>query len=85
MFARAVIAFLLMPGLVAIAVPLTIGLRRWSHSGEFDFIGLLPLGLGLITLLWCVYEFYVSGKGTLAARDLYRFHVRGIPFANRVW
>jgi len=66
MFARAVIAFLLMPGLVAIAVPLLAGLRQLGSGGGFSATGLLPLGMGLVLLLWCVYEFYVSGKGTLA-------------------
>ena len=29
-------------------------------------LGLLPLVVGTVALLWCVRDFYVSGKGTLA-------------------
>ena len=45
-------------------------------------IGAVPLAIGLVMLLWCVRDFYVSGKGTLAPWDppkslvivgLYRF------------
>lgn len=66
MFARAVIAFLVMPGIVALALPLWIGVHRMSHGGGFNTVGLLPLIAGFAMLVWCVYEFYVSGKGTLA-------------------
>jgi protein-S-isoprenylcysteine O-methyltransferase Ste14 len=65
MFARAVIAFLVLPGIVAFAVPLL-----WLHSsGRQQVIhlwGLAILGIGVAGLLWCVRDFYVSGKGTLA-------------------
>ena len=66
MFARALIAFLVMPGIVALAIPLWIGLRNPVSGGMFHLVGLLPLVAGFSLLLWCVYEFYVSGKGTLA-------------------
>lgn len=66
MFARAVIAFLVMPGIVALALPLWIGVHQMSRGGEFNTVGLLPLTAGFAMLVWCVYEFYVSGKGTLA-------------------
>ena len=29
----------------------------------------VPLGLGMLLLLWCVREFYVAGRGTLAPWD----------------
>ena len=44
--------------------------------------GAVPLGIGVVMLLWCVRDFYVSGRGTLAPWDppkrlvivgLYRF------------
>jgi protein-S-isoprenylcysteine O-methyltransferase Ste14 len=62
---RAIIAFLALPGLVAFAVPLLLvhdqfnPLRVWT-------IGLLPLVGGIFLLLYCVREFYVAGRGTLA-------------------
>ena len=63
---RALLAFIAMPGVVALAAPLWIGLRKMSRDGEFQTVGLLPLLAGFVMLMWCVYEFYVSGKGTLA-------------------
>jgi protein-S-isoprenylcysteine O-methyltransferase Ste14 len=33
------------------------------------FIGAIPLIAGAATLLWCVRDFYVAGKGTLAPWD----------------
>ena len=45
-------------------------------------MGILPLVVGLTILIWCVRDFYVAGKGTLAPWDppknfvmigLYRF------------
>jgi protein-S-isoprenylcysteine O-methyltransferase Ste14 len=65
LFWRAVVAFLVLPGMVAFMVPLWL----FSPGGVDAFIdawGLLPLGLGLVLLLWCVREFYAAGRGTLA-------------------
>ena len=65
MFHRAVFAFIAMPGMVAFAIP-TIAL--W-HSDELHLRqpwGLLALTAGTVALLWCVRDFYVQGKGTLA-------------------
>ncbi|HMC98218.1 MAG TPA: methyltransferase [Flavobacteriales bacterium] len=65
MFARALFAFLVMPGLVAFALPI-LWLRNSGHTQLVQPLGLLPLVLGAIALLWCVRDFYVRGKGTLA-------------------
>lgn len=65
MLARALIAFLAMPGMVAFAIPAT---WLW-HTSRLDLVhpvGLAALVPGAIALLWCVRDFYVSGKGTLA-------------------
>jgi protein-S-isoprenylcysteine O-methyltransferase Ste14 len=81
MFARAVLAFLAMPAVVGILVPLWIAQRDRSR-GPDHAAGLVLAGLGLLALLWCVRDFYVIGKGTLApwspprrlvAVGLYRF------------
>ncbi len=65
MFLRALVAFLCLPGIVAFAVPVT-----WLVIGSrFQLLhpfGLAPLCLGIIALLWCVRDFYIQGKGTLA-------------------
>lgn len=65
MFLRAVVAFLVLPGVVAILVPVT-SLWLSGRTQVVQPLGLVPLVAGFIGLLWCVRDFYVSGKGTLA-------------------
>lgn len=65
MFLRALIAFLALPGVVAFALPLA-WLFATGHRHIEQALGVLPLAAGVIALLWCVRDFYVSGKGTLA-------------------
>jgi protein-S-isoprenylcysteine O-methyltransferase Ste14 len=64
-FARAVFAFLALPGVVAFVAPLWI-VRGDPGAHAFAWPGLPVLALGVFALLWCVRDFYVSGKGTLA-------------------
>ncbi|TLZ47353.1 MAG: isoprenylcysteine carboxylmethyltransferase family protein [Bacillati bacterium ANGP1] len=64
---RALLAFLALPGMVAFAVPLSLA---WSESARRG-APLRPAGglvvlAGASLLLWCVREFYVAGRGTLA-------------------
>ena len=66
MFLRAVVAFLALPGVVALLLPLAIVWNRWPASDPWFSIGLVMLIAGFVLLLWCVRDFYVSGKGTLA-------------------
>jgi protein-S-isoprenylcysteine O-methyltransferase Ste14 len=66
MWLRALLAFLALPGVVAIAVPAWITVRALQRGGTFHAIALLPLLAGFVLLLWCVRDFYVAGKGTLA-------------------
>src|SRR3954467_13322879 len=63
---RALFAFLALPGMVAIVVPALFALRRMEAGGAFHALGLLPLGVGFGLLLWCVRDFYIAGRGTLA-------------------
>ncbi len=81
MFARALLAFLILPGMFAGLLPWVLA-RADPWRGEAHSVGFVVLGGGLIVLLWCVRDFYVSGKGTLAPWDpprhlvvvgLYRF------------
>jgi protein-S-isoprenylcysteine O-methyltransferase Ste14 len=65
MFARAIIAFLALPGMVAFVIPV-VWLWNTSHTHLAQPLGLVVLVLGIVALLWCVRDFYVSGKGTLA-------------------
>jgi protein-S-isoprenylcysteine O-methyltransferase Ste14 len=65
MFARALLAFLALPGVVAFAVPVTwLFVSAPMHVAHPVGLALLLAGTG--GLLSCVYAFYVSGKGTLA-------------------
>ena len=81
MLARALLAFLALPGVVAGLVPALIVCSE-AHRGRGWVGGYVVLGLGLLLLLWCVRDFFVSGRGTLAPWDpptrlvtvgLYRF------------
>ena len=64
MFLRALFAFLALPGVVAGVIPVLIALAaRQEHAGSAA--GFLLIGFGLFLLLWCVRDFYVSGKCTL--------------------
>lgn len=63
-FTRAAIAFLALPGLVAFLAPVT-----WAWLTRLPLqwpAGLVLVALGTVGLLWCIRDFYVSGKGTLA-------------------
>ena len=62
---RAVLAFVVLPGTVAFLVPLFLLAPR-APGQPFDALGIIPLTLGAVLLLWCVRDFYVAGKGTLA-------------------
>jgi protein-S-isoprenylcysteine O-methyltransferase Ste14 len=68
MFLRALLAFLVLPGVVAFIVPAVLALIDPWRTGVF-LPGALVVLLGLVLLLWCVRDFYVSGKGTLAPWD----------------
>ncbi len=68
MFARALFAFLVLPGLAAVAAPPLIS-RIDPWRGQTCLPGLIVMCVGAFVLLWCVRDFYVSGKGTLAPWD----------------
>ena len=81
LFLRALAALLILPGTFAGIIPaLVVSADRWRGAGHPA--GMAPLVAGVIILLWCVRDFYVAGKGTLAPWDppkrlviigLYRF------------
>jgi protein-S-isoprenylcysteine O-methyltransferase Ste14 len=62
---RATIAFAALPGVVAFALPLVIATTTVRTAG-FARAGLVELALGVAVLGWCVRDFYVHGRGTLA-------------------
>jgi protein-S-isoprenylcysteine O-methyltransferase Ste14 len=65
---KAIIAFLFVPGVVAFLVPLAL-LRSQLPERTFGVLGIVPLTLGTILLVWCVAAFYRHGRGTLAPWD----------------
>jgi protein-S-isoprenylcysteine O-methyltransferase Ste14 len=65
MFVRALFAFLALPGVVAFAVPIATLLHA-DHTRVVRGWALAMLIGGVVGLVWCVRDFYVSGKGTLA-------------------
>ena len=65
---RALIAFLALPGVVAGVVPALLASAD-ARRGSGSVYGFALLLLGLFLLLWCVRDFLVSGKGTLAPWD----------------
>jgi pimeloyl-ACP methyl ester carboxylesterase/protein-S-isoprenylcysteine O-methyltransferase Ste14 len=77
---RALAAFLVLPGIVAVLVPLLIVWPAPRGGAPFHLIALIPLLAGIALLLWCVREFYVAGKGTLAPWDPPRHLVTSGPY-----
>ena len=65
MFLKAIIAFLVLPGVAGFVIPAVI---IWvdPFRSEVYPIGFVLALCGLIGLGWCVRDFYTAGKGTLA-------------------
>ncbi len=68
MFLRALFAFLAVPVSVTGLLPFVLCLYD-PFKGQGHLYGLIFSGIGIIILLWCVHDFYVIGKGTLAPWD----------------
>ena len=62
LFWRAVLAFLALPTIVAFVVPWLLA----PEPRQFHVVAVPVLGAGAVLLLWCVRDFYVAGRGTLA-------------------
>ena len=68
MFFRALMAFLVLPGIAGIILPpIFAALDPWRSGSIWQ--GSILIVTGLVLLLWCVRDFYVWGKGTLAPWD----------------
>ena len=65
MLFRAITAFAVLPGMVAFAIPIGIGASAGS-SAQHSVAAAVVVCAGTFLLLWCVREFYVAGRGTLA-------------------
>jgi len=79
MLFRAIAAFIALPGLVAFAIPISIG-TSINHPMRYRLLAAIPLCLGTLLLLWCVREFYNAGRGTLAPWDPPRHLVTTGPY-----
>ncbi len=79
MLFRALAAFIALPGLVAFAIPISIGIST-NHPMRYRLFAAIPLCLGTLLLLWCVLEFYNAGRGTLAPWDPPRHLVTTGPY-----
>jgi len=76
---RAILAFLVLPALVAFAIPVWIG-SSGSPPTRYLVPAVVLLCLGTLLLLWCVREFYVAGRGTLAPWDPPKHLVTSGPY-----
>jgi protein-S-isoprenylcysteine O-methyltransferase Ste14 len=65
MLLRAVVAFVALPGIVAYVLPLLLAPAP-ADRPPWHWAGLALIAAGTFLLLWCVRDFYVAGKGTLA-------------------
>ena len=68
MFSRALLALLVLPGMVAGVLPALLYFLV-SARPVYPLAGGVLFLIGLALLLWCVRDFYVAGKGTLAPWD----------------
>lgn len=68
MFLRALVAFLTLPGVFAGLIPALIAAND-PYRGGGSAWGYPLIAMGILLVLWCVRDFYVAGKGTLAPWD----------------
>jgi protein-S-isoprenylcysteine O-methyltransferase Ste14 len=66
---RALFFVALWPGTVTIAVPYWLGAGRPLGLGAFRAVGAPFLAAGIAVFAWCVWDFAVAGRGTLAPVD----------------
>lgn len=67
MLVRAIISFLILPGVIGFLIP--VSFVCFTGIDDLQWAGVPVVLLGVVLLLWCVRDFYVSGKGTLAPWD----------------
>ena len=71
LFLKSILFTILLPGTVTVVVPHLI--LPGSHSAirwnSLAILAALPLVLGAVILFWCIWDFAISGRGTLAPVD----------------
>ena len=86
LFLRSIFFTILQPGTVAVLIPYWLissgNVNATSRYPVLRFIGLPLILLGAAVLLWCIWDFFASGRGTispidppkhLVVRGLYRY------------
>jgi protein-S-isoprenylcysteine O-methyltransferase Ste14 len=90
---RALLSVAVLPGTVTVALPYLLGAGRPLGLGALRVAGVPLLAAGVAVLTWCVWDFAVTGRGTLApvdpprvlvTRGLYR-RVRNPMYVGVVW
>ncbi|MGD9215305.1 MAG: isoprenylcysteine carboxylmethyltransferase family protein [Desulfobacteraceae bacterium] len=70
---KSIIFMILLPGTVMVFVPyylLSFNIELFFPDiNVFRFIGLIPISIGAVIILWCLWNFINSGKGTPAPID----------------
>jgi len=69
---RTLVFTLIVPGTVLVLVPVALlasGVGPVLQLGPARWVGLLPLGTGLVVILWCFGDFVRRGRGTPAPYD----------------
>ena len=70
---RSILFTLLLPGTVTVVIPWFIAYRnhaaQFTHWTLWSCAGLFPLVAGVGIVLWCIWDFAVVGRGTLAPVD----------------
>jgi protein-S-isoprenylcysteine O-methyltransferase Ste14 len=66
---RSLFFFLLLPGNLGYLIPIWIGRATADPSRAWRWLAVFPLCAGTALLLWCVRDFAVRGRGTLAPVD----------------
>ncbi len=82
LFVKSVIFSVIVPGIVAVLIPILIAGEKITENICFILSGLLLLASGAIVYSWCVWDFVSFGKGTpapiaapkhLVVRGLYHY------------
>ena len=86
LFLRSVFFTILQPGTVAVLIPYWLISSRndsvLTSQQPLRYLGLPLIVIGAATLLWCIWDFFASGRGTispidppkhLVVRGLYRY------------
>lgn len=70
---RSIFFTFLLPGMVTVFIPYWIlsssGSAFFSNHHPFRYFGLPLILIGTTGLLWCIWEFFSKGRGTLAPVD----------------